>query len=128
MDHIILDTNYILRYLLRDSEEFYEKCNHVFKKIKIGEKKAILSESVLAEVVFVATKVYKVPKEELVDTLLNWISYYKGLRQDEWVEDALILFKRTSFHIVDCLVTARASRENLQLFTFDQALIKLNRS
>ena len=53
---ILLDANYILRYLLRDNEEMYL----IAEEIILNNAYMVLNE-VVAEVVYVLEKVYKVP-------------------------------------------------------------------
>ena len=59
---LVIDTNAVLRYLLRDNEKQYIVTNDLFEAIKIGNKKAVLLESVLTECLYVLTKFYTVPK------------------------------------------------------------------
>ena len=53
------DTNFILRYLLRDNEEHFVEAADFFEKVRVGKEFAIISESVLVECLYVLTKHYK---------------------------------------------------------------------
>ncbi len=57
---LYLDTNVILRYLLEDSEKFKEK-----SKEYIEQNSVYIKNEVLAEVVYVLNKTYKVPKDSI---------------------------------------------------------------
>ena len=51
---IILDTNYILRFLIKDNEEMYYEARNAIKN-----NDCFIDNEVLAEVIFVLLKVYK---------------------------------------------------------------------
>ncbi len=70
---ILLDTNYILRYLLRDNEKMFRASQKV-----IGNQHCFVLESVLAEVVYVLSGVYNVPKLLISKTLSQFISTASG--------------------------------------------------
>jgi predicted nucleic acid-binding protein len=64
-----LDTSYIVRYLTRDPPEMAEKAGQVID----GDETVILSEMVLVETVYVLSSVYSVPRDEIVDSLIDLI-------------------------------------------------------
>ena len=66
---ILLDTNYILRFLLKDDDEMYE-----VSKSTIQNNNCFIDNEVLAEVVFVLLKVYKIPKNDISTTLEKFLS------------------------------------------------------
>ena len=91
---IVLDANYILRYLLRDNEAMFLQAKEV-----IGQKACFLLSEVLAEVVYVLQGVYKVPKQEIVQSLhtlvsLSSISMYES---KSIMFEALQLFESRKF-------------------------------
>jgi len=119
------DTNTILRYLLKDEPRLYEKAADIFDKVRTGEEKAVILESVLVECVYVLTKFYKVPKKE-TSVKLQELLHYRGVANDD--KDALIealttFANKTSLDIVDCILCAKAKKSNMSLFTFDKALL-----
>jgi len=67
---IILDANYILRFLLKDNDEMYEIAKECIKN-----NDCIIENEVLAEVVFVLLKVYKVKKIDIKKSLISFISF-----------------------------------------------------
>jgi predicted nucleic acid-binding protein len=50
---VYLDTNVFLRFLTRDDEEKAQACFELFKQIEQGDMEALISEAILAEVVYV---------------------------------------------------------------------------
>jgi predicted nucleic-acid-binding protein len=123
--NILVDTNTILRYLLKDVPDLYEKAEELFKKVRTGEQQIEITEGVLAEAVYVLLKFYRVPKQETVETLSTFLLYkgIEGRSRSEYLE-ALRLFGQTNLDFVDCLLAARAKTRKLDLFTFDKELLK----
>ena len=60
----VIDTNVVLRFLLADHEQLFERAAKLMSEVQAGKRKAYLPESVLAECIFILTKFYKVPREE----------------------------------------------------------------
>lgn len=119
------DTNTILRYLIGDEPRLYEKAAKIFEKVRVGEEKALILESVLVECVYVLTKYYKVPKKE-TSAKLKELMHYKGVTngdRDELIEALNIYAEKSSLDIVDCILCAKARKPDMSLFTFDEALM-----
>lgn len=121
----LVDTNILLRYLLKDNTPLYEKSNELFEKVRTGRERIVILESVLVECVYVLTKFYNVPRSE-ASLRLKELLQYKGIantdRQD--LIDALTMFSDKKLDIVDCILCAKARRNNISLFTFDEDLKK----
>jgi predicted nucleic-acid-binding protein len=64
-----LDTSYIVRYLTDDPPEMALQASQVID----SEEPLVLSEMVLLETAYVLTSVYKAPRAELVDTLMELV-------------------------------------------------------
>jgi len=116
---IVLDANYILRYLLRDNEVMFLQAKEV-----IGQEACFLLNEVLAEVVYVLQGVYKVPKQEMVEVLntfvsLSSISMYES---KSIMFEALQLFESRNLDFVDCCLCAL--KEKYEVKSFDKKLMK----
>jgi predicted nucleic-acid-binding protein len=120
------DTNIIVRYLLADDPTLHAKAKEFFDKVKNGGVRAVILESVIAECIYVLTKIYKVPRNRAAGSLID-ILHYKGVANDDQQEliRALTLFSEQSFDIVDCILCAKAVATGDHLFTFDVDLNKL---
>ncbi len=120
---LVLDTNVILRYLLRDHEEMFQAASEVCENIRIGVQKAEILDCVLAECVYVLTKFYNVPRKETAAQLQE-ILRYKGISNTnrDTLIDALILYKEQNVDIVDCLVHQTAKDKKMAIFSFDTDL------
>ena len=123
---MLIDTNYILRYILRDHEEQYNKIEPIFNEIEINSIKATILESVLAECVYVLSTFYKVSKAEICKTLTELLNY-KGINNKD--KDDLIfaleLFEKNGIAFVDCILVSKAKSGGKKIGTFDAKLLKL---
>jgi len=122
------DTNTIIHYLVKDDVTLYAKAKSFFDKVKEGSEKAVILESVIAECVYVLTKIYRVPKIKASNSLID-ILHYKGIANDNQKEliHALTLFSEKGIDIVDCILCAKAVGSGDNLFSFDEELNKVAR-
>jgi predicted nucleic-acid-binding protein len=122
----VIDTNIVLRFLLADQPEYFERAKELMDEVRAGKRKAYLAESVLTECIFVLTKFYKVPKEEAAGKL-NDLLDYKGFTGDHLhiLRDALTIFISNKIAFVDAVILATARHNGWHLETFDRALSKL---
>lgn len=120
------DTNTIVRYLVADDTALYTKAKDFFDKVKHGSMKAVILESVIAECIYVLTKIYKVPRDRAAGSLIDLL-HYKGIANDDQQEliRALSLFSEQGLDIVDCIFLTKATASGHHLFTFDVDLQKL---
>lgn len=117
------DTNAIVRYLVSDDPALYREAKEFFDKVKNGSLKAVILESVIAECVYVLTKIYRVPRNRVAESLID-ILRYKGIANDDRQEliRALSLFTEHDLDIVDCVLYAKTLEAGDYLFTFDAKL------
>ncbi|HEX9020845.1 MAG TPA: PIN domain-containing protein [Nitrospirota bacterium] len=122
------DTNIIIRYLVADDPSLHAKASDFFDKVRHGIVKAVILESVVAESIYVLTKIYKVPRDRAADSL-SALLRYKGIANDDQLEliHALSLFAERGLDIVDCILCAKTMSAGGHLFTFDADLRKLAR-
>ncbi len=67
---IFLDTNIILRFILKDHPIYSPKAEVIIKKIDKGEVRVYISWPTILEVVFVLQNSIKLPKKEIAEKLL----------------------------------------------------------
>ena len=121
----VVDTNVILRYLLRDVEELYAKAEKIITETMNGKTMIFIPQSVIAEVVFVLQKVYKVPRDEIASVLEFFIQLGNCKIQDgEIIKRAISIYKETNLSFVDALLCAFKAEKGYSLETFDEALLK----
>ncbi len=121
------DTNFILRYLLADDEQSFVKTKDIFSKVQKGKASVIIEQTVFTEVIFVLSSFYKVPKEKISETLCEFLSYKKIIC---WNKKSLLLaleiYKKENLHIVDCILAAKSSINNIEVLSFDKKLIRIS--
>ena len=120
------DTNTIIRYLVKDDLNLYKKAKEFFDKVKDGSTKAVILESVVAECIYVLMKIYQVPRDRVVGSLVD-ILHYKGIANEDQKElvRALTLFADHGIDIVDSILCTKATSSGASLFSFDEELNKI---
>lgn len=117
----IADANIILRYLLNDNEELSEKATMI-----IENNEVLLPNEVIAEIVYVLEKVYKVKNEEISDILLELFEYTNIVVNDiEVLEEAFLLFAKRRLDFADTLLYACNKVKGYKIYTFDKKLSRL---
>jgi predicted nucleic-acid-binding protein len=120
------DTNTILRYLLADNPVQFETAFELFEKIREGDERAIILESVIVECIYVLVKFYKIPRHIAAEKLKAFLSYRGICNTDrDLLVKALKLFSEKNLDIVDCILFEKSGDENFILFTFEEKLLKL---
>ena len=117
---ILLDANYILRFLLKDNLEMYE-----ISKECIANNDCTIPSEVLAEVVFVLLKVYKVEKQDISKSLISFLKYNSIIMNDKHtIIESLNIFKNKNKNLdfVDCILCAKSKKYTIK--TFDKKLNK----
>src|SRR3989344_7153695 len=67
---IFLDTNIILRFILKDHPTYSPKAEEIMKKIDQSSDRVYISWPTILEVVFVLQNSIKLPKKEIAEKLL----------------------------------------------------------
>lgn len=121
------DTNVIIRYLVNDDPALFMRAKEFFDQVKDGREKTVIIESVIAECIYVLTKVYKVPKDRAAGSLVD-ILHYKGVVNEdrEVLIVSLDFFAKSNMDIVDCILWAKSTDGKARLFTFDDDLNKFS--
>lgn len=124
---IIVDANIILRYLLRDNEKFYKEAEALFNDAFSGKKKILIMHSIIAEVVYVLLKLYKVSRKEIAEVLIELMKI-KGVKvQDkEILLNTFKIFKNKNLDFIDCLLCAYSRK--YQVMSFDKEVNKYIKS
>jgi len=115
---VMIDANVILRYLLRDNEQLYRKAENLFNEVFSGRKRALIIQPIVAEVVYVLQKLYKVSREEIAQVLTNFLKM-KGIKvQDKDIMlESLKIFRDKNLDFVDCLLCAYS--KEYEVVSFD---------
>ena len=114
----LIDANVILRYLLGDHPQMSEEARQVI------EGGAFTLPEVIAEVVYVLKGVYKIERDEIGRTLIDFLDEV-AVENQETVCEALSLFSGTSLDFVDCILIARHRVLGDEIVSFDKKLNKM---
>jgi predicted nucleic-acid-binding protein len=126
MKSIVVDTNAFLRFFLNDISEQAESVEKLLQRGKNGEVKLIVPQVVIFEIHFALEKLYKIPKEEIIETLKSLISMdYLQIQDKDIFGKALERYSKYNLSLPDCFLRSAAEKENAELFTFDKKLEKL---
>lgn len=70
-----LDTNVLLRYLLRDDEEKAKRALGLLSRMEQGRERVATSPMVIFEVVFTLQRRHQVPRQQIRDSLKDILSW-----------------------------------------------------
>lgn len=111
----IIDANIILRYILKDNDSDFEIAK---REILKGTTTDI---AILAEVVYVLKGIYKISREEIVETLIT-LSEEIEYENNDVVIETLSNYKNKNLDFVDCYLLARKKIFQDEIITFDKKL------
>lgn len=120
----LLDTNALVRYLVRDEEQQYQKVLTWFKDGEKGRIKIIVPSIVVAEACFVLKSFYQKPRSEIADAMTVFLSQRWMTIPDRDALLSLWTNFKNGFHFVDSFLISLAEQENYKLLTFDKKLQK----
>ena len=125
MKTYILDANILVRFFTQDPPALGRAATKLLEAAAMGDVDLRLDPAIVAEVVFVLTKVYRRGRSAVADALLELIEN-PGLTvaASDVVRDALKRFKSVSVDFADALVAAIAAEQKAPIASFDEDLDK----
>ncbi|MBI5357073.1 PIN domain-containing protein [Candidatus Collierbacteria bacterium] len=124
--HYLLDTNVLVRYLVRDEESQYQQIINWLKDAEAGKIKIIIPPIVVAETCFVLESFYKKQRNEISDSMVVFLS-------QRWIKVVernilLSLWKdyKAGFHFVDSFLRAVSHQNSYRILSFDKKLLRMN--
>ena len=115
MSQVWVDTNVVLRYLLRDNEAQAQIAKDLI------EGGAFLIPEVLMETSHVLRTFYEVDRQNIATQLLIVLDWVEMERKAVMIR-AVEIFAETNLDFVDCIIAAYHELENAEVFTFDKTL------
>lgn len=121
-----IDTNYLLRFLLKDIDSQYIEAKELLLKGARGEGKLVTSTIVFFELYWVLSSYYKKNKSDLVILLKKILDLnFVILKERSILIESVKFFSKTNFDLEDCYNLSFAKEHNLKEFkTFDEKLKK----
>jgi len=106
-----VDTNVLVRFLVRDDEAQFEKAHKLIKREVAAGRRVFVSQLVLLETEWVLRSRYDLPKRSIIETISGLLDATDAQFEDEpAVEEALFIWKDTNTDFADCLIGARNRR------------------
>jgi predicted nucleic-acid-binding protein len=122
-----VDTNVLIRYLIRDNQPQYEKARRLIDREVSKGDPLLVSLLVLLESEWVLRSRYGLPKSEIVAAFSAMLQATDLVFEDEpSIEHAIYLWKDSSADFADCLIDARNLRLGCRATaTFDGRALRL---
>ncbi len=117
----LIDTNVIVRLIIKNPQNQFEKAKEFFEKVAKREVEAIIDEGVVLESFYVLNKVYKIKREKIVENLLK-IFALNNIKssEKEVIIQALKILQNKNIDFIDALLCAKAKIRGYKIFSFDK--------
>jgi predicted nucleic-acid-binding protein len=124
---LVLDTNVLVRFLVRDDEAQFEKARKLIKREVAAGRSVLVNQLVLLETEWVLRSRYGLPKNAIVEAISGLLDASDVRFEDEpAIEEALFIWKDTTADFADCLIGAKNRRLGCRTtVTFDAKASKL---
>lgn len=122
-----LDTNVLVRFLVRDHEAQFERARGLIKREVGAKEKVLISLLVLLETEWVLRSRYGLQKKQITNAVSGLLDAADLELEDEpTIEEALYLWKDSAADFADCLIEAHHRRLGCRATaTFDARAVKL---
>lgn len=122
-----IDTNVLVRFLLRDDQSQYEQARHLIEQELAAGTPVFIGHLVLLETLWVLQSRYRLDKARQQDVLAALLDAENVRLEDEAaVEAALFLWKNGQTGFADCLIGCKNQRLGCSFTaTFDEKASRL---
>lgn len=116
-----IDTNVLVRYLMRDDEAQFRLANSLIADCIAAKQPVLISLLVLLETEWVLRSRYKIAKHEIAAVFTGLLEVRETAFEDEEsLEEALHTWKDSNADFADCMIVAKSRRMGCSsLMTFD---------
>ena len=122
-----LDTNVLIRYLLRDDLIQAEQARMAIENALQSDETVVVSLLTMLESAWVLRSCASIDKRTVITTFRMLLEIRDiRIEQEETLEEALYLYENNSADFADCLMTARYARLGCSaMLTFDKKVAQL---
>jgi len=122
-----IDTNVLVRFLVRDDETQFEKARKLIKYEVAAGRRIFVNQLVLMETEWVLRSRYAVPKSQIIEVISGLLAASDIQFEDEpAIEEALFIWKDSTADFADYLIAAKNRRMGCRATaTFDAKASKL---
>ncbi len=122
---VLIDTNYIIRFLTMEPLEHYEKAKELFYRIAKREVEVMVSEGIIMECYFVLLKFYKWDKNRLIDKLEKILKMKNVFCSERYIIlQALEILRAKNIDFIDALLCAKSKALGYKILSFDKDIEK----
>ena len=115
----IFDANMILRYLLNDNPDMYEKSKQLLKEDNVW-----VTLEVIAEVVYVLRRVYSLERSQVSNKVRAFAELVK-CKESDVLNLAIDTYATQNLDFVDCILCSYNKVDGFEIATFDKKLLRL---
>lgn len=121
---MFVDTNYFLRFLLKDVNKQYQIVKTLFLDASKGKIKLLTSTIVFFEIYWVLRSLFNNQKSRIVNTLQKILALqFIDLLERQILRSSLILFNKSSLSLEDCYNLSYSKSLGVKsIKTFDKKL------
>src|SRR3989304_4662370 len=106
-----IDTNILVRFLVRDDEAQFEKARKLIKREVAAGRRVFVSQLVLLETEWVLRSRYSLSKSQIIGAISGLLDAGDIRFEDEpAIEEALFIWKDTTADFADCLIGSQNRR------------------
>lgn len=128
MSTLLIDTNIILRFLLKDIPSQFKEAQKLFIEAKKDKIELIIPQIVIFEISFVLERQLRFSKVSSIEKLESILSAdYLKVQDKDIFNLALTFYKKFNISLPDCFLIAESQITEVPLFTFDKDLTKLSK-
>lgn len=102
MKAAFLDTNILIRYFAGDDPHKFHSCDRFFNKARTGQFTLVLTHLAIAEVVWILSKRYQMPRAEIAESFRKLLGTPNIHCEDSpQILDALDLYESKNISFID---------------------------
>jgi predicted nucleic-acid-binding protein len=122
-----IDTNVLVRFLVRDDEVQFDKARKLIKREVAAGRRVLVNQLVLMEAEWVLRSRYAVPKNQIIAAISGLLDATDVQFEDEpAIEEALFIWKDSTADFADCLIGTKNRRFGCRATaSFDAKAIRL---
>ena len=106
-----IDTNVLVRFLVRDDEVQFEKARKLIKREVAAGRRVFVNQLVLMETEWVLRSRYAAPKNQIIEAISSLLDATDVQFEDEpSIEEGLFMWKDSTADFADCLIGAKNRR------------------
>jgi len=128
MKKYYVDSNFFLRFILKDNLNQWIVANGYFKEAKLEKVKLVFLTETIIEIEYVLRKVYKLSRKIILKYLLTLLSINNfEIIDKELLKDALLYYGEKNIDFVDIIIFLKARSQNAEVLTFDKDFDKISK-